>query len=491
MSLKENIITNALLGTAKKQLNTDELPDPLKAALENQTAEDNETMFLRATSLALSYLKAGTKPLQITVQANEAPDEEKPYCPTEAIMVLKELLSNKFPHLTWFWCKHCCDKGFVVLPEMLPELFEWGVSTKKQWTALFSEVIGKRGLWLSQFSDDWKFVASIDEDGDWETASLPQRVYLLKELRKQNPSEARSKIESVWKEENAAARQELLATLSTALSHEDEAFLTQTLNDKSLKVKEISWQLLKLIPDSAIIQKYRSILQNSIELTSGKMLGLINKTSIDIRLKLPDEEIFATGIQNLSSDKRISDDHFILMQLIGEVPVEFWTDHFRASPVEVVKMFAARDELKKFQGSLVNSILKFKTHSWAKLVVENFIVESLQLLSLLDDGSRIKYAEHLLKVSPNIAEIANALRNEANPVEWNYNFSRQLISAMAQDPYTYANLFEGIAVYLPAAIVNDLDKFFPSEEWKRNYWQKTSQQIRDYIRLKEKIKAIF
>ncbi|NJK96716.1 MAG: hypothetical protein HC905_18960 [Bacteroidales bacterium] len=491
MSLKEILITTALLGTAKKQLSPDELPEPLKAALEGQTADDNETTFLRSASLALNYLKAGTKPLQITLPANEAPDEEKPYCSPEAMMVLKELLSNKYHHLTWFWCKHCRDKGFIVQPEMLPELFEWGVSTKKQWSTLFSEVIGKRGLWLSQFSDDWKFVTFTDEDGDWDTTTLPQRVNLLKQLRMQNPSEARIKIETVWKEENAAARQELLATLIIALSHDDEVFLNRTLNDKSQKVKELAWQLLKLIPDSAIIQKYRSILQNSIVITLGKMLGLINKTSIDIRLKLPDEEIFTTGIQNLSSDKRISDDNFILMQLISEVPPEFWTEHFNTSPGEIVKMFASRDELKKFQGSLVNSILKFKSKLWAKLVADNFNVESIQLLPLLEAGDKIKYAEHLLKVSPNIAEIVNALRNEEHPVEWNNNLSRQLISVMAQDPYAYANLFEGIAVYLPATIVNDLDRFFPSEEWKRNYWQKTSQQIREYLQLKEKIKAIF
>lgn len=490
MSLKEHIITTALLGTSKKQVNPADFPAALKSSIEKFQGQDNETMFLQAASLSLNYMKAGVKPLNIPLTSNEAPAEEKPYCSNEATMVLRELLSAKYPNLTWFWCKRCREKGQIVQPTLLPELFEWGVATKKHWSELFSSVIGKRGQWLAQFSADWQFVNTVDEEIDWETASLPQRVTFLKKLRLQHPQEAREKIASVWKEENAASRQELLETLSTGIHKDDEAFLLQTLNDKSLKVKELAWQLLKMIPDSEIILKYRQILQDSFIVTSNKVLGLISKTNIDVRLKLDGEEIFKTGIQNLSSDKRISDENFILMQLTGEVPPAFWSAHFNASPEEVVKMFATRDELKKFQPSLVQSVIKFSERSWAKLVV-GFGTNSVALLPLLEGADKISYAEYLLKVQNNLADIVNALRNEENPSGWNYNFSRQLLSAMAQDPYTYANLFESIAVYLPAAVVNDLDKFFPSEEWKRNYWQKTSGQIQEYIRLKEKIKAIF
>ncbi len=490
MSLKDQIITAALLGSAKKHVNPADFPAALRPSIETLQGEDHETIFLQAASLSLNYLKAGVKPLNLRLTINEAPAEEKPYCSGEAMIVLHDLLSGKYPNLTWFWCKRCREAGQIVQPDLLPELFEWGVATKKQWPGLLSSVIGKRGQWLAQFSPDWQFVNIPEEEAEWETAGLPQRISFLKKLRLSNPQEAREKIASVWKEENAATRQELLETLSTGIHKDDEAFLFQTLNDKSLKVKELAWQLLKLIPDSEIILKYRQILQDSFVVTSNKVLGLIRKTNIDVRLKLEGEEIFKTGIQNLSNDKRISDENYILMQLIGEVPPAFWTSHFNTSPEEVVKMFASRDELKKFQPSLVQAVIKFSEKNWAKLVV-SFGTNSVALLSLMEGVDKISYAEYLLKGNSNLNDIVNALRNEEKPAEWNYNFSRQLISAMAQDPYTYANLFESIAVYLPAAIVNDLDKFFPSEEWKRNYWQKTLGQIQEYIRLKEKIKAIF
>lgn len=491
MSLKENIITHALLGTEKKQINPAELPESLKLAVESLTGSDNETKFLQSASLALNYLKAGVKPLQLSVPSNESPDEDKPYCTEEALNILRELLSNKFINLTWFWCRQCFEKRQIVRPGLLPEFFEWGVATKKQWAALFSAVIGKRGLWLSQFSADWSFVNAAEEVSEWETSSLSQRIYLLRRLRVQNPSEARDKIASVCKEENAATRQELLETISIGISKEDESFLIQVLGDKSLKVKELAWQLLKLIPDSDVNFKYQQILRESFVITSGKVLGLISKTNIVVKLKLESDEIFKTGIQNLSSDKKINDDDFILTQLISEVPPEFWAEHLACSPEEVIKMFSVRDELKKFQQSLSQAVIKFRNRAWARLVVYSFGTNSILMLPLLDDTEKIRYAENLLKVNSNLAEIVNALKNEEKPIEWNTNFSRQLLSVMAQDPYTYANLFESMAVYLPASVVNDLDKFFPSEEWKRNYWQKTSAQIKEYIRLKEKIKAIF
>lgn len=491
MSLREKIITHALLGTGKKPVNIADFPSAFGPVLERVKGEDEETRFMQSAALTLNYVRAGVKPLRPELTVNEAPEEEKPYCSAEAMAVLSELLSCKYPNLTWFWCKRCHDKGQIVGPELLPELFQWGVSTRKQWAALFSAVIGKRGIWLSQFSDEWKFVNAQATETDWDTAGLPQRIQLLRELRSSNPSDARYKIELVWKEENAATRLELLETLTTGISKDDEPFLLQTLTDKSVKVKELSWQLLKMIPDSEIIMQYRQILKDSFAVSTNKVLGLISKTNIEVKLKLTGNEILKTGIQSLSSDKKISDDNFILMQLISEVPPDFWTEHFSVSPEEVAKMFASRDELKIFQQSFIQAVIKFRSKLWAKLVAGNFGAGVVDLLPFLEGADKIRYAEFLLKGQSALSDIVSGLRDEQNLTEWNYNFSRQLISTMAQDPYAYANIFESIAVYLPVAILNDLDKFFPSEEWKRNYWQKTTAQIREYIRLKEKIKAIF
>jgi hypothetical protein len=490
MQFRNNIINTALLGTEKKQISASELPEILNTSIEQIAKEDsdNETKFLKTAAMALSFYKAGIQPLKLSLEPDEAPDEKLSYCSKEAIRILKETLDSKYHSLTWLWCKKCMGKNLIVQPHLLPDLFEWGVATKKYSAELFRSVIGNRGQWLSKFSDEWGFVRSGDQMTDWETGSIQQRVRYLEGLRVGNPASAIDKIRSVWKEENAANRVELLETIAINISREDEEFLIQISNDKSQKVKEKTLQLLKLIPDSQIILMYQQVLKESIRLNQSKMLGLINKISIDVKLTL-NEEIFKTGIQNLSSDKKVSDDDYILMQLVAEVPPSFWESQFNCNPEEAVKWFATKDELKKFQGALCNAIFKFTNKIWGKEVFEHFSTVPVQLLLMLDEAERSNYAEKLLK--ENVNEVVNALRT-SEATEWNYKFCKQLLAITVENPSYYnKSFYEGISVYLPSSIAKDLDSFMPSEEWKRNYWSKTSQEIKEFISIKEKIKNTF
>lgn len=490
MQFRNNIINTALLGTEKKQISGSELPEVLNTSIEQIVKDDSdhETKFLKTAAMTLSFYKAGIQPLKVSLEPDEAADEKLSYCSKEAMRVLKEILDDKCHFLTWLWCKKCAEKNLIVQPHLLPELFEWGVATKKHSADLFRSVIGNRGKWLSKFSDEWAFVRSSDHMTDWETGLIQQRVRYLEGLRADDPTSAVDKIRSVWKEENAANRVELLETVAINISRADEEFLIQISNDKSQKVKEKALQLQKLIPDSQIILMYQQVLKDSIRLNQAKMLGLINKISIDVKLTL-NEEIFKTGIQNLSSDKKVSDDDYILMQLVAEVPPSFWELQFNCSPAEAVKWFATKDELKKFQGALCNAVFKFTNKIWGKEILEQFSTVPLQLLLVLDEAERSNYAEKLLK--ENVNEVVNALRT-SQPTEWSYRFSKQLMATTAENPSYYNKTFyESISIYLPSSIAKDLDSFMPSEEWKRNYWSKASQEIKELISIKEKIKNTF
>lgn len=490
MQFRDNIINTALLGTDKKQISASELPEALNANIEQIAKDDsdNETKFLKTAAMVLSFYKAGIQPLKLSFEPDEAADEKLSYCSKEAMRVLKEILDYKYYSLTWLWCKKCMEKNQIVQPHLLPDLFEWGVANKKHSANLFRSVIGNRGYWLSKFFDEWAFVQSNNHVTDWETGSIQQRVRYLEGVRADDPTSAIDKIRSVWKEENAANKLELLETIAINISKADEEFLIQISADKSQKVKEKTLQLLKLIPDSQIILMYQQILKDSIRIYQAKMLGLINKTSIDVKLVL-NEEIFKTGIQNLSSDKKVSDDDYILMQLVAEVPPSFWELQFNCNPAEAVKWFSTKDELKKFQGPLCNAAFKFNNKLWGKEILEQFNTVPVQLLLVLDEAERSNYAEKLVK--ENVNEVVNALRT-SEATEWSYRFCKQLLAITAENPSYYnKNFFESISIYLPSSIAKDLDSFVPSEEWKRNNWIKTTQEIKEFISIKEKIKNTF
>jgi hypothetical protein len=259
-----------------------------------------------------------------------------------------------------------------VQARLLPKYFEWGASTRKTTIDLFSAAIGKRGIWLAKFKAEWSFVSKAVEEFDWETSGIVNRVKYLEQLRKENSPDAVEKIKQVWKEENAASRAELISALFINLSKSDEEFLVPLLSDKSQKVKEKAFQLIKQIPSSAIIESYKNCVRQSIQITQSKMLGLISRTTVQVNLKVSDESIFTTGIQKLSSTKEISDDDFILMQMIAEIPPSFWSEQFAMNTVDVIKAFG-KDELKKFQPSLIKAVVKFNDSNWAKEILENLM----------------------------------------------------------------------------------------------------------------------
>jgi hypothetical protein len=219
------------------------------------------------------------------------------------------------------------------------------------------------------------------------------------------------------------------------------------------------------------------------------MLGLINKTNVDIKPNISNEDIFKTGIQNLSNNKNISDNDFIIMQLISETPPSFWEKQFNCNASEVIKLFASKDELKKFQSHLCNAVIKFNNTSWSKDILDQFDDIPVGMLYLLDEEERINYAGKFLH--NNLDEVVNALRT-SNTKEWSIKFSKQLLAKTCDNPSLYTkNFYEKICIYLPYSIINDLDNFTFSDEWKKSYWINLSQEITEYISLKEKIKNTF
>jgi Family of unknown function (DUF5691) len=491
MELRNNIINTALLGTEKKQLSAAELPASLQPPIEQilQEPTDNETKFLKGATLVLNFCRAGVLPLKLQLQSDEAPRETLTYCSKDAIRVLREILSNKYHTLTWYWCKLCSEKNLIVQPHLLPELFEWGVATRKQHAGLFRQVIGERGIWFANFSDEWAFVNSAGELTDWDTATLKQRITYLEQLRNDKPAMVVEKIQDVWKEENAASRVELIAPLAINISQDDEAFLMEILSDKSQKVKEKALQLLKLIPNSELMQVYEQILRDSTQFVQGKMLGLIGQ-SISIKLKLSDsEQIRKTGIQVLSSDKGISDDDFILQQLIAEVPPSFWEKHLQCGAAQTVKIFASKSDLKKFQLPICNAVIKFKNQTWAAEIMEQFSTAPVQLLYVMDDETRIRHAEKFLKES--ISEVVLSLRS-GTIKDWPLKFTKSLLSLLAENPSAFnKSFYETISLYLPSSLVKELDSLTPPDEFKKLHWPTLAQEIKELIEMKERVKGVF
>jgi hypothetical protein len=489
MQFKNNLIDISLLGTSKKDLPLSDLPAPVQDCLNQMQFQDTDAteQFLKASSLSLAYYRAGVEPSKMDLAVDEALPEELAYCSDKAMALLSNLLDEKYYTLVWFWAVRCSESGKIVQPQALPQFFEWGVAEKKYYAPLFVSIIGNRGTWLSKFNTQWGFVKNEEEITDWETAGLLQRVVYLQKLRQSEPSLAIEKIKSVWKEENAAARTDLLATLMVNLGNNDESFIIEALSDKSKQVKEKALELLKLIPGSILINRYQDVLKGSIKLKESKMLGLISRTAVEVNLQLPDEEIFKTGIDKLSSDKKVSDGDYILTQLISQVPPSFWNAHFGLNIAETVKLFAQKDELLKFQPALCQSVIKFADGNWALEILKQFENSNVGLLSLVEPDIRQQYAERFVK--QNLEAVMESFLSDPF-TELNLKLAQAVISGTSQDPHRYHKPFyESLCIRIPQSIIPFLNTITFVEDWKRLFWNRHSSEIEKLINLKENIKT--
>ena len=125
-------------------------------------------------------------------------------------------------------------------------------------------VAGERGRWLAAHNPEWRWLiegetalASGDRRKTWEEGALPSRLAALRAARAEAPAEGRAWVESVWKEEKAAIREQMLDALESGLSLEDEAFLVLVLGDRAGPVRAKAAALLARLEDSALAKRMR------------------------------------------------------------------------------------------------------------------------------------------------------------------------------------------------------------------------------------------
>src|SRR5687768_2931677 len=127
MQLKEYLINTALIGTAKKSVAVNELPEQLQPAVTKllERNEDSETIFFKAASLGLNYYRGGIKPFRLNLSNEKSEDEVRSYCSDSAAAVLKDILEDKYYSLVWFWTKCCIEKNQIIQARLLPQYFDW------------------------------------------------------------------------------------------------------------------------------------------------------------------------------------------------------------------------------------------------------------------------------------------------------------------------------------------------------------------------------
>lgn len=480
-----NIINTALLGTDKKQLSNIELSADLNNVFEQINRNDSldkEDKFLQVTAVAFNYRQSGlTALLQESITIKETEPETKTYCNTNALHVLKDILEQQNIPLLKFWLQHCDAQQQIVPPEIIPALFDIAVAQKRI-QQLITSCCGKRGEWLKGFNTNWNFFTGENDEDVWQNGTTDQRKIVLGKTRAADAIKAREWLQQTWQTENANTKAELLKMFEVNLSSDDVTWLESLQEEKSQKVKDVVFDLLKQIPDSSIVLNYWQVLQQSVVLKKEKaLLGMISKTSLHVQLSGFDAALFKTGIEKLSNTKDFSDDEFIIYQLMQFVLPHNWELHFNNTPQQIIEYFIKDKTAKKFLPAFVNAIIRFKNSKWALAFVENHQTFNSSLIPLLQEKEQEKFslqyfesnADHLIQIAVK------------RTTQWSFEFVNTVFRHTAKNTYQYNKIFYSEAIHLfPHAIVAELEKFTPQEQYIQSSWSNMSEYIMKLVSLK-------
>ncbi|HYG40589.1 MAG TPA: DUF5691 domain-containing protein [Cytophagales bacterium] len=372
MEFLDNLIKTSLLGTERQSLDKALIPDAILPYLEaiEEKSLDKEDRFLKSAALLINYYNSGKTPEKVSFNLPKPAEEEVlPYCNERSTRALQSVLDEALSELLEYWLKKCIECKLVITPENLVPIIEEGKRNIKI-RNLIKEVIGKRGTWLAQFNEEWKFI-TITEQEIWETGKPEERKQLLIQLRNTHSEQAKSLLSSSWKEENAITRAELLSIFSINLSKEDEDFLYEALKDNSLKVKSIAQELLSQIAGSKWIEELWGIGSSWVTFKASKNILQFTKEEmeVDVPVTFP-PELKKKGLQELSSNKELSDQQYWLLQFVTLIPPSFFEEHFKAQPSKIITLFSKDKFLQKVIPGFILATIRHKDQKWAKVLLE-------------------------------------------------------------------------------------------------------------------------
>lgn len=487
------IVQTAMLGTDKKQVGPDELTEDLAPAIttiHNNTAVDKEEQFLQVAALLLNYRQSGAMPLhEPAVMMPVAAVETLPYCSAQALQVLKDILTEDSVGLLHLWLQRCAAQQQIAHPQILPSLLDKAVKHRPL-RSLTEQCAGQRGKWLSQFNREWQFTSGESDEEQWQTGTTDQRKQVLQQLRAVDAGKAREWLQQVWPQENANTRADLLKVFSVNLSEQDIAWLESLLGDKSQKVQEEVMRLLKRIPGSAIVKTYWQVAQEAVTLKKEKaLLSLSTKTSIQVQLPATiNEQIFTTGIEQLSNQKEFTDQEFIVGQLIESIPPSYWELHFELSPAEIITLFQKDESKKKFLRFFVIALVQFHDQRWAIAFMQYAQVFYLDIIPLLPIQQQEYYSNKFF-IGNEDSITRYAMERET---EWGMELTGKIFSYTSKNHYAYNRSFYNQYIHLvPSRIIGELDNYLPSDEYQRSVWSNTSAYITKLVALKTQIIASF
>jgi Family of unknown function (DUF5691) len=388
--LWSELVKTALLGTDRIALPELGYRDNIGALLSQLDHSNREASLLAAAAVVSLHRQCGTVSVPSEKSGFPLCDTDPiPRCSSNTASFLKRILQGQFSHLLPEFFSALAESGHRLSEEVLPDALDAGRKDVKLRNFLV-RVIGRRGEWLASLNEEWDYVAAKADVKDWETASRPSRVSILRELRKNNPSNAIGLLTSTWKQDGPEDRLAFMEELQIGLHSGDEEFVESALDDRRKEVRRKAAELLVQLPESKLVRRMIDRIRLLVAASSAsgsKLIRALTRQS-KIQVTLPeacDESMRRDGVE-LTPPQGMGEKAWWLGQMVACVPITFWDDHLSLPPTECVRDAEKTDYSEVLLPAWAKATKRGRQLEWAQAILEYALgaKRNFQLLAVVE-----------------------------------------------------------------------------------------------------------
>ncbi|RDI68678.1 SWIM zinc finger family protein [Nocardia pseudobrasiliensis] len=483
------LLSVALLGTARRTVDPEQLPEPVAAAVAAGTGDSAEALLDTTIAYDL-YRRGGVSPTAVTLP-EPAPDDPRPRLPARAAARLARMLAEGSPFLAeWF---DIVAPREVRAPDALCSLLLDQAKTRATLREPLLRLAGARGRWLAGRNPQWRNLvrAEADDASAWSHGRPIERRAWLTALRERDPKAARETLSGSWRAEPGSARADLLAVLADRLTGDDEPLLESALDDPRADVRRVAADLLARLPESALAERMRQRAARWITLRDYRLVvdlpaalddsarrdGLADRTT--------DTPYRADGVPDIAAEW--------LRRLVAATPLRHWDELF-AEPERALTVPMDDRVLGPMFAGWADAARSQREPRWAAVLFEVLTTTPTlgtdlevrrELFGLLPLDERVRRLRQLDSSWLAEAELLIAAVPRPWPMPLAEHVTRLLFDraqlaaarpgAPGLSPASYRTLFHVAALNFPveaAAVVTRTARRCPDP-----YWQNTFDQL--------------
>ena len=511
MSYHEEIISTALLGTQKKTLQTQFLPETIAELLKQIPSEDEEAKFFQAMALLQQYQKAGN--LDVLIGTPELPiaqPEKQEYIDTKLQKALNILLNGE-QHLDFFWkifIDKCIDDKKVIPPSILVDFLEY-MHNKPAYNNHIASLIGERGKWLAKLSPMWVNCENIPQKNEdtWDIKSV--KLQNLLQLRQENPQKAREYMVTHWKDFSTSQRNSFIAVFREKISIDDEDALKHILEWIKAKKIEDNQHLITLqkeaiscllcIPESDLSKEIWAKFKNYLVVEKGK-----------IQIKLPKKPDDFFNQEQMWQKLRLLEKSYNELwyndmegwtyELLRHTSPKRLQEHFKLDITEILKQFNENETLKRtvkkqtlalYTKALAEAAFNFDNADWAKAWIGYFKdvykleeqgVSSLFYLLEWKDVEEV-YQNHISFSSSDLRDYLAVLTEHSKAQKWSEKLSINTLQNLllaASNHYINTTELQKVFLFLHPKAFEQISTKHPQENignWQQSNYSNEYRKI--------------